>query len=317
MNVRLPPINLRHDRHSNRCRIHPDRNLERGICSLCALNRRTRYSDMVRRRNRNIERIPNEYQNDIQTNRNNRTTILRPLPTSNRENERYPDGRAPSRLSYRPTFVSSTDSRNSNERPQSPIRRRRPQLLPLPYFGPTIDESSNQNLGNIGPIIQDREIPLLTRNRPSSANEATHVSVQPISTVRARTAQEIRRPPSIDPSSPLRLPLLRNNSNANNTNNTIVNDNVLNMIENVDEFTTLLNLSPEPTGIKLNKLNSCSKAIIASEENNEDMCCICQLSLKDEPILRKLECKHVFHLECIDKWFEEKNKCPVCRTNYS
>ncbi len=315
MNVRLPPINLRHDRHSNRCRIHPDRNLERGICSLCALNRRTRYSDMVRRRNRNIERTPpTEYQTDIQTNRNNRTTILRPLPTSNR-NERYSDGRVPSRLSYRPAFVSSSDSRNSNDRPQSPIRRRRPQLLPLPDLNPTYQRNTTQNIetsDNISPF--DRELILLTRNRPSSANEATHVSVQPISAVRARTAQEIRRPPAIDPSSPLRLPLLRNNSN---TNNTIGSDNVLNIIENVDEFTTLLNLSPEPTGIKLNKLNSCSKAIISSEENNEDMCCICQLSLKDEPILRKLECKHLFHLECIDKWFEEKNKCPVCRTNYS
>lgn len=47
-----------------------------------------------------------------------------------------------------------------------------------------------------------------------------------------------------------------------------------------------------------------------------DTCSICQLSFNDTDITRMLNnCKHVFHLTCIDTWLSEHNTCPSCRHN--
>ena len=27
-------------------------------------------------------------------------------------------------------------------------------------------------------------------------------------------------------------------------------------------------------------------------------------------------CKHIFHSECLEKWFEQKKECPNCRTSF-
>ena len=53
-----------------------------------------------------------------------------------------------------------------------------------------------------------------------------------------------------------------------------------------------------------------------SFEDEENQCLICL-----EPIIEKAACmscksnpiKHIFHCDCIDKWSQNKNKCPVCR----
>jgi hypothetical protein len=28
------------------------------------------------------------------------------------------------------------------------------------------------------------------------------------------------------------------------------------------------------------------------------------------------EVKHIFHQDCIAKWFEKKKECPLCRSNF-
>lgn len=43
-------------------------------------------------------------------------------------------------------------------------------------------------------------------------------------------------------------------------------------------------------------------------------CAVCLSVLKDEEVIRLLpNCKHTFHVECIDKWFALHSTCPVCR----
>lgn len=27
----------------------------------------------------------------------------------------------------------------------------------------------------------------------------------------------------------------------------------------------------------------------------------------------ELKCRHIYHNECISKWFEQSSKCPVCK----
>ena len=54
--------------------------------------------------------------------------------------------------------------------------------------------------------------------------------------------------------------------------------------------------------------------IIINKER--DLCCaICQDDiLQDTEIIRKLECGHIFHIHCIDKWLVLKMECPMCKS---
>lgn len=57
----------------------------------------------------------------------------------------------------------------------------------------------------------------------------------------------------------------------------------------------------------LNELNNCT--------NETDECFICLENSKEKSNLKILPCSHVYHPECILKWFQ-KNKdtqCPVCK----
>lgn len=42
-------------------------------------------------------------------------------------------------------------------------------------------------------------------------------------------------------------------------------------------------------------------------------CVICQDDININTILRSLSCKHLFHINCIDKWLTENKKCPICK----
>ena len=41
-------------------------------------------------------------------------------------------------------------------------------------------------------------------------------------------------------------------------------------------------------------------------------CGICIEKMKRNDIVRELNCKHSFHIDCIDQWFEKKCCCPYC-----
>ena len=54
------------------------------------------------------------------------------------------------------------------------------------------------------------------------------------------------------------------------------------------------------------------------ELNNEEInqfhkCVICLMEEPENVI--KLKCQHMFHKDCINKWFQHSNRCPICRTN--
>lgn len=60
---------------------------------------------------------------------------------------------------------------------------------------------------------------------------------------------------------------------------------------------------------RYNKFNSGHESI-----QNEDNCTICQNPYCENEAYRELECKHIFHKKCVDKWFKKgHNKCPLCR----
>ena len=52
-------------------------------------------------------------------------------------------------------------------------------------------------------------------------------------------------------------------------------------------------------------------------ESNHDNCIICLENFKINDMISELSCMHLFHQDCLIKWFLEKNKCPLCKKVYS
>jgi len=54
-----------------------------------------------------------------------------------------------------------------------------------------------------------------------------------------------------------------------------------------------------------------------SNQNNTEAppmdCSICLMEYKEGETVKSLPCTHRFHSECIDKWLESHNTCPVCK----
>ena len=61
----------------------------------------------------------------------------------------------------------------------------------------------------------------------------------------------------------------------------------------------------------LNNISEKKYSEISTEENT---CSICLDIIKQDEIIRQLDCKHVFHTKCIEKYLLEYScKCPLCR----
>ena len=47
--------------------------------------------------------------------------------------------------------------------------------------------------------------------------------------------------------------------------------------------------------------------------NYDNLCSICLIDFKKEEKIIKLNCNHMYHKECIEKWFLKNSNCPFCR----
>ena len=65
------------------------------------------------------------------------------------------------------------------------------------------------------------------------------------------------------------------------------------------------------TGLSIQQINQLT--IDYASINLNERCNICLSKIKSGESIRKLECNHNFHSECLDKWLLEKNNCPNCR----
>jgi hypothetical protein len=66
------------------------------------------------------------------------------------------------------------------------------------------------------------------------------------------------------------------------------------------------------------KIGLINKNLLLSStvEKNKDedkVCVICQDNIDLNDIVRTIKCKHSFHINCIDQWFTENKKCPICK----
>ena len=67
--------------------------------------------------------------------------------------------------------------------------------------------------------------------------------------------------------------------------------------------------SNKSTFLKLRKHSTVEKY---NNNSFNNVCGICIEPLKKNTVVRKLDCKHCFHIDCIDQWFEKKCCCPYC-----
>lgn len=82
------------------------------------------------------------------------------------------------------------------------------------------------------------------------------------------------------------------------------------MIENVNNVIHDIN-DNRSNGVPLEIINSLREKIFSAD--TDDSCAICLKNYKEKEILTVLFCNHSFHKECIKRWFENNNNCPICR----
>ena len=63
--------------------------------------------------------------------------------------------------------------------------------------------------------------------------------------------------------------------------------------------------------INIENLNT----LIVCNELPENNCSICLDEFKNEDILKKLNCSHIFHKDCLAPWINNNKSCPLCRTD--
>lgn len=81
------------------------------------------------------------------------------------------------------------------------------------------------------------------------------------------------------------------------------NYEVLSQLQNVNKHSSIRDL------LKFTELD-----IYKTKLKDIQLCVICQEIFRNEQIIRKLKCKHIFHAQCIEEWFCNSKKCPLCNT---
>ena len=64
--------------------------------------------------------------------------------------------------------------------------------------------------------------------------------------------------------------------------------------------------------INVNNLNT----LLLCNELPDESCSICLEDFKTGDNIKKLNCTHIFHKECLEPWLNDNNRnCPMCRTD--
>lgn len=68
-------------------------------------------------------------------------------------------------------------------------------------------------------------------------------------------------------------------------------------------------------GVDQDNINVNLSRVLYAEgmETGSPNCSICLCPYQDKESCRRLPCNHFYHSECIDKWLNQVNQCPLCR----
>ena len=62
-------------------------------------------------------------------------------------------------------------------------------------------------------------------------------------------------------------------------------------------------------------ISEIKKNTIKLENIKESICSICLDDFDSEKEIIFLDCKHIYHTECILEWINKDASCPLCRSN--
>jgi len=148
--------------------------------------------------------------------------------------------------------------------------------------------------------------------------ENNNISSQTINTLPRRGVQTTTRSAIV--------PISMNSSTEDITNrlqevvNTIINDTDT---PDLQPISAGISMTPIISGGVINSDQQSNQRLTLQDINNntevfinndlEQKCHICNELYKENDICRKnVKCGHYFHQSCIDTWYSENNKCPIC-----
>ncbi|KAI4328846.1 hypothetical protein L6164_021169 [Bauhinia variegata] len=79
------------------------------------------------------------------------------------------------------------------------------------------------------------------------------------------------------------------------------------------------NVNGNGAGLDENTINSYPKLKykkdgMGDNDKNDTLCSVCLCEYEESEMLRMMpECRHYFHVYCLDKWLTLNGSCPVCR----
>lgn len=94
-----------------------------------------------------------------------------------------------------------------------------------------------------------------------------------------------------------------------NTQNSIITGLINRIIGNINELDDLDNVVVYPTSEQI--MNATTVYHVNTLQ--DDICTICQDNIQSNEVRRITHCRHYFHKNCIDTWFERNVHCPTCR----
>ncbi|KAG4400461.1 hypothetical protein GLYMA_07G062800v4 [Glycine max] len=107
-----------------------------------------------------------------------------------------------------------------------------------------------------------------------------------------------------------------NNNNRRHTPDGVVLPRVIFVPEDEDDDDDDTRQNDVATGLDQAVINSYPKFPFVKEGNYDSTCSICLCEYKDSEMLRMMpECRHYFHLCCLDPWLKLNGSCPVCRNS--
>ena len=71
--------------------------------------------------------------------------------------------------------------------------------------------------------------------------------------------------------------------------------------------------TPEPSIEVVGEGHSIEEARLNQLKVEKGVCVICYCNLKTGKRCFPENCLHIFHFECLKRWSEQKNQCPLCK----
>ncbi|XP_048568099.1 RING-H2 finger protein ATL67 [Triticum urartu] len=86
--------------------------------------------------------------------------------------------------------------------------------------------------------------------------------------------------------------------------------------ESPEAYSSAAAAASSPVGLDLAAIASYPKALFSRAAGGDAMCSICLSEYMDGEMLRLMpECRHRFHVMCLDAWLRRSASCPVCRSS--